>query len=534
MHIRHELRRRWFRIGPQCGGRWLRAIALAGLVGTTAAARVASEPISPGGDDADFSGRWMLTSGNLQAPLTLKQSGSKLTGKYGWSEEFSLEGKVKGRSLSFSNSEGGPKGEGSAELWEDGRCFTGGLSLEGQKHFFGAYRRETKVAEARPGETTEGQSEAGLIYYLRVPKDWDGQRRYPMVIITHGSNANSKDYVATFPASWPTLAEDHVLVGVNGEGLSSGSKPGAVGHNASYINFSGPGKGPAFAQHQTPALLAETVKELKARLPVDRVYVGGHSQGGFLTYATFLYYPELFDGAFPMSCNLLVQCEPTWFGKDAIEKQRRIAVAPIHGRADTTVPFSSGQYAEQRMEELAIPRLHFFAPEQQGHAFMFLPVEPAIRWLDAMTSTDPGALLDFAEQQLAAREWRDASAAAQRARSLDKAGTLAARADAVELAVDAAAAPEAARLVTAIAKTKDNSWVDDFWTFRRQFGCTPGAAKCLAAYDKLRDKHTKPADELWEAARNASGEAERKSKQREIAEKYYASSWWILVKDSLK
>jgi pimeloyl-ACP methyl ester carboxylesterase len=287
-------------------------------------------------------------------------------------------------------------------------------------------------------------------------------------------------------------------------------------------------------QRQTPALLADAVKELKARLPVDRVYLGGHSQGGFLTYITFLYYPELFDGAFPMSCNLLVQCEPTWFKKEAIEKQRRIAVAPIHGRADSTVPFSSGHYAAQRMEELGLPRLHFFAADKVGHPFMALPVEPAIRWLDAMTSPDPAALLDHAEQQLAAGEWRDASGAAQRARSLDKGGALAARAEAVERAVDAACAPDAERLATAIARTKDNSWVDDFWEFRRKFGCTPGARKCLDAYERLHDKHTKPADTLWAAARSAPDAETRKAKQREIAEKYYGSSWWILVRDSLK
>src|SRR5215510_8814251 len=93
--------------------------------------------VAGGGDDADFSGRWMLTSGNLQAPLTLKQSGAKLTGKYGWSEEFSLEGKVKDRTASFALSEGGPKFEGSAELWDDNRCFSGSVLVNGQKAFFG-------------------------------------------------------------------------------------------------------------------------------------------------------------------------------------------------------------------------------------------------------------------------------------------------------------------------------------------------------------------------------------------------------------
>ena len=71
----------------------------------------------------------------------------------------------------------------------------------------------------------------------------------------------------------------------------------------------------------------------------------------------------------------------------------------------------------------------------------------------------------------------------------------------------------------------------DFWEFRRQFGCAPAARKCLRAYDQLHDKHTKPATELFNAARNASDPAAKKAKYREIVEKYYASSWWILARN---
>jgi predicted esterase len=399
---------------------------------------------------------------------------------------------------------------------------------------FGAYRRAAKAAEAKPGEITEGQSEAGLLYFLRVPKEYDGKRKYPMIVITHGSNANSKDYVGTFPATWPELSEDFIVVGVNGERLSQGSQPGSVGHNATYINFSGPDWGGPFASRQTPALLAETVQELTKRLPVDRVFLGGHSQGGFLTYATFLYYPELFAGAFPMSCGLLVQCEPDCFKPDAVEKQHKVAVAPIHGQGDDVVEFTSGDYCFKRMQESGFPRLHFFAPERQGHAFMYLPVEEAIRWLEAMSSEDPAALLDFAEKQLAAEEWRDAMGAVLRAREFDKAGALKARGDEIARKIDAKCAPEAKRLQDAIGKDKDNGWVDDFWEFRGRFAYAPAAEGCLRAYEKLKAEHTKPATDLFRAARNERDESARNAKYKEIKEKYYASSWWILVKDWVK
>ena len=174
------------------------------------------------GGATDFNGSWMLTSGNLQCPLKLKQTGLKVTGKYGHKEEFSLEGQVKGKTLTFTLREGGGGGEGTAELWEGGGFFLGEVKYGNEKLLFAAYRRAPKPAEAKPGEITEGQSEAGLLYFLRVPKAYDGKRKFPMIVITHGSNANSRDYVGTFPATWPKLAEDYIIVGVNGERIASG------------------------------------------------------------------------------------------------------------------------------------------------------------------------------------------------------------------------------------------------------------------------------------------------------------------------
>ncbi|MFI5402285.1 MAG: hypothetical protein ACHQ1G_05060 [Planctomycetota bacterium] len=486
------------------------------------------------GGATDFGGSWMLTSGNFQSPMTLTQTGLKVAGKYGHQEEFSIDGQVKGKTLTFTLRESGGSGQGTAELWEGGEIFLGEVNFGQGNMVFGAYRRATRPAAAKPGEVTEGQSAAGLQYFLRVPKEHDGKRKYGMIVITHGSNANSRGYVETFPAVWPKLAEDYIIVGVNGERLSPGSKPGNVGHNATYVNFSGPEWGGPFAVRQTPTLLAETVQELVKALPVEKVFLGGHSQGGFLTYATFLYYPELFAGAFPMSCNLLVQCEPDSFKPDAVEKQHRIAVAPIHGKADNVVEFSGGDYCFKRMQESGFPRLHLFAPERAGHAFMYLPVEEAIRWLEAMTSEDPAALLDFAEKQLAAEEYRDAMGAVLRAREFDKEGALKARGDEIVKKIDAKCAPEAKALAKAIAESKNNKWVDDFWEFRRRFAYAPAAEDCLSAYGKLREEHSKPANDLFNAARNERDAGARKAKYKEIVDKYYASSWWILVKDWVK
>src|SRR5262245_44876344 len=100
----------------------------------------------------------MLTYGMAQSPMKLKQTGLKVTGKYGHKEEFSLEGQVKGKTLTFALKETNATGEGTAELWEGGAIFLGEVSYGKEKMVFGAYRRGAKAAEAKPGEVTEGQS----------------------------------------------------------------------------------------------------------------------------------------------------------------------------------------------------------------------------------------------------------------------------------------------------------------------------------------------------------------------------------------
>jgi hypothetical protein len=62
-------------------------------------------------------------------------------------------------------------------------------------------------------------------------------------------------------------------------------------------------------------------------------------------------------------------------------------------------------------------------------------------------------------------------------------------------------------------------------------GCAPAAQDCLRACEKLKAKHTGPADKLFWAARDEGDESERQVKYREIRETYDASSWWILARD---
>src|SRR5262249_34525047 len=157
--------------------------------------------------------------------------------------------------------------------------------------------------------------------------------------------------------------------------------------------------------------VGEAMNELKQVYPIEKYFVGGHSQGGFLTYSLLMNFPEAVAGAIPISCGVIFQCEPSAYDdEDLRNAQREVPLAIIHGKNDPTVAFSQGQYTATLFGDESWPAFRFFTDENAGHMFGLLPVGEAIRWLEAQSSHDPAVLLDFAERRLKSKGYRDAIA----------------------------------------------------------------------------------------------------------------------------
>lgn len=520
LELTGELTLRSLRLATETGTKTLRRDDLASLVALDEGAAEAT----------GFSGRWSGSFG----PMELRTSGNEVTGTYGWENESEIEGEVDGDELTFAwRNRNGNRGTGTFHLWKDGRTFTGTSSAPGgAEEFWGGYRLAPRRAEPRPGEVTEGQTESMLGYHLRVPEDFDASRKWTAIALFHGSNMSARAYVDTFAAAWPELAERYVLVGFDGERLSPASRDGRRAFNATYVNFEGEDERfPLWKRSETPALVAHSLEELASFLPIERWFVGGHSQGGFLTYAVAMFYPELVAGAFPVSCNLLIQCEPSYFeDEDRLrEAQRRIPFAHVHGENDGVVDFAGGLHCYEALQDGGFPMIRLFTDLRAAHMFARLPVDRAVTWLERMTSRDAGELADLAEESLEDDEPRDACAAARRALELEPGAPVRDRVAKVLSGVDAAADAEAEELERAIAKNADGGWVADFWEFRRRFALSARAAPVLAAYAKLRAKHQPEADELFWKARAENDDAERNRMRREIVERWYACSYYPMV-----
>jgi predicted esterase len=393
-----------------------------------------------------------------------------------------------------------------------------------------------KVPKSWPKDMVHGFAKNGMGWHVRVPKEGGAGKTRPAIVILHGSNMNSMDYVATIANTWPGLRDDFVLIGLDGEKRVAGSPDDAPRFNYTYVDFVGKSKlkGYPGTDRESPALVAEVLQDLKERFHVSRYFVGGHSQGGFLTYSVMMNYPELVAGAFPISAGLIIQCEPTAFEREEVRKaQRKVPLAIVHAQNDPVVEWSMGQWAANAFEDDGFTLTHFFQPNEGAHMFAMLPVEEAVRWLEAMASSDPAALAAFAKKRLEAGETHDAAAAIAKARELDKDGKNRGAIDAVSAKIEAKAKEKADELLPLLKANKDGSWVDSFLRFRGEFGPTSAAEPVLEAYDALRAKHQKPADELHDkgfAAMQKHDEVTGWKCYGEIVEKYYASSWYRPVK----
>lgn len=378
-----------------------------------------------------------------------------------------------------------------------------------------------------------------VTYHLRAPKNFREGEPWPGLLILHGSNMNTRLYMDTIVAAWPDIAERYILIGINGERRNPDSPAENPRFNYTYVSFVGKSKYQGYpgTDRESPALVAEVIGEIRERVRISMLFVGGHSQGGFLTYSLMMNYPDLVDGAFPISAGLIIQCEPgAYEDADVIARQRQTPLAIVHGTSDGVVSFSSGRYAYEAFEDGGFPMLRLFTDEQAGHRFGLLPVDQAIVWLEKMSSDDAGVLVAFAEEQLDLGDDRSAIAAVQRARALDD-GRLEGRIAAVERRIDDAAGPGAVEFADRIASAGDNSWVDGFLEFRSRFQFAAAARNAMESYDELRTVHQPEADRLFGEARGDFQRGDRDAayaKYQRIVDEFYTSSWYRLAKRNLE
>jgi predicted esterase len=498
-----------------------------------------ADPEAAKGEPTRLDGLWLTSLGLME----LEQTGKAVRGQYALRGTSKIDGDLTGRRLEFRY-QWFRNGKGWFDLSRDGTKLEGAASGDGTSVWYGWQGRRApefhRHVGLQPGKMVDGSTKGLLTYSVRAPEGFkEGDpKRWPTIVILHGSNMNGKAYVGTIAAAWPEIARDYLILGINGEIPSDlGEDPR---FNYSYVNFMGRSTYRGFpgTDRESPALVAEALTELKQVYPIARYFVGGHSQGGFLTYCLLMHSPELIAGAFPISCGLLIQCEPDVFNDEALRKaQREVPLAIVHGRNDPMVDFGMGRYAATAFSESGWPALHFFTSDTAAHMFARLPVDEAVRWLEVMASEEPEMLLGFTDKQSQAGRYHDALAAIRRLHSLKLSDQQKQRADRLSAAIDAKGKPGADLYLAKIQQNADGSWIDGFLAYRDLFEFAGAAGDVMKAFQSLREKQEPAARRAWGEARAAfqGGKQDQGyAKYQEIVDKGYASSLYRNVKEQLK
>jgi predicted esterase len=343
------------------------------------------DPDSPRGAPAKLAGLWLTDLGLME----LEQTGDRAKGHYAVRGVSDIEGKLTGRRVDFTFKSFGT-GTGWFDVSPAGATLAGAAVADGFTGWWGwRGRRAPEFVRHAPlaaGKIVDGSTNNLLSYSARAPNGYDPKsaKKLPAIVILHGSNMSGKMYVATIAAAWPDVARDYLLIGINGERPSDiGAEPA---FNYTYVDYVGRStfKGYPGTDRESPALVAEAMAELRETYPVARYFVGGHSQGGFLTYSLLMNFPQQIAGAFPVSGGVMFQCEPKAFDDDKLRAaQRAVPLAVVHGKGDPLVDFKQGEYAAKIFQDAGWQNLRFFADDTgAGHRFAMLPVGEAVRWLE--------------------------------------------------------------------------------------------------------------------------------------------------------
>lgn len=251
------------------------------------------DPEAPKGQTAQVAGLWLTDSGLME----LNQVGKKVTGRYAARGTSEIVGELTGRRLDFTFKNFRP-GAGWFDIDETGGSLAGAAQTTGFAGWFGwrgrpaaEFVRHVKLVA---GKVVDGSTRNLLTYCARAPEGFveGSEKKWPTVLILHGSNMNARSYVETTAAAWPEIARDFLILGINGE-FPSRIEDGPR-FNYTYVNFMGKStyKGFPGTDRESPALVSEAMAELKSVYPIDHYLVGGHSQGGFLTYALLMHFPD--------------------------------------------------------------------------------------------------------------------------------------------------------------------------------------------------------------------------------------------------
>ena len=217
---------------------------------------------------------------------------------------------------------------------------------------------DTKVGIHKPDlygwiNSRSNYADCPLRYGYFVPQG-PGEKK-PLLIWLHGAGEGGTDTTAAYAGNKVTALSSAEVQGFFGEGGAYVLAP----QTETFWMDSGTGDIEANGKTKYGPALKACIDEFVANNPAvdtERIYIGGDSNGGFMTVRMVLDYPDFFAAAFPVCEALPDRC----ISDEELAKIKDLPIWFVAAKTDTLVP--PAEYAEptyQRLKALGNPDVHF-------------------------------------------------------------------------------------------------------------------------------------------------------------------------------